>query len=372
MERIPLAQPTLGGNESRYVQECLETTWISSNGRFIGSFEAAFAEACQLPHAVSCCNGTVALHVALLGLGVRPGDEVILPSLTYVATANAVRYCGAVPVFVDSELDTWNLSPDDVERKITPRTRAIIAVDLYGRVAPMVELEAIARSRGLALVEDAAEAHGAELRGRPAGSFGDVATFSFYGNKIITCGEGGMVVTGDAHLADAMRLIKGQGQDPHRRYWHPIVGFNYRMTNIEAALGLAQLEQLPTFLAARDRIRHLYEEALDSVAGVCLPSRDADGKTVCWLYTVLLDGDRERRDQVIHEMDRQGIETRPVFYPVHQLPPYRELPGLTANSNADSLSSRGLTLPTWVGMNEDHVQRIVGALVDSLALVGSV
>jgi perosamine synthetase len=275
-------------------------------------------------------------------------------------------------VFVDSELDTWNLSPADVERKITSRTRAIIAVDLYGRVAPMVELEEIARSRGLALLEDAAEAHGAQLRGRMAGSFGDAATFSFYGNKIMTCGEGGIIVTRDEELGAAMRMIKGQGQDPNRRYWHPIVGFNYRMTNIEAALGLAQLEQLPAFLAARDRIRSLYEEALDGVAGVTLPSRDVHGRTVCWLYSVLLDCDRGRRDQVIIEMERRGVETRPFFYPVHQLPPYQDKPGLPSNSNADSLSARGLTLPTWVGMEGEHVKRIAGALVDSLALVGAV
>ncbi len=370
MERIPLARPTLDGNESRYVRQCLDTTWISSTGEFIDRFERAFADLCETPEAVSCSNGTVALHIALLGLGVGPGDEVLVPSLTYVATANAVRYCGARPVFVDSDFETWNLSPEDLVGKLTPKTRAIIAVDLYGRVAPMGELEDIARTHGLGLVEDAAEAHGAQAGGRPAGSFGDVATFSFYGNKILTCGEGGMVMTRNSELAAAMRMIKGQGQDPKRRYWHPIIGFNYRMTNIQAALGLAQLERLDYFLAARDEIREQYEEALDGARGIRLPKRDPNGKTVCWLYSVLLeDCDRERRDQVILQMERRGIETRPFFYPVHTLPPYAELPGLADSSNASRLSACGLTLPTWVGMEPHHVTRIAEALTESLSLV---
>jgi perosamine synthetase len=215
---IPVAAPTLGGNERAYVLECLDSTWISSSGRFLDAFEADFARFCGVSHAVAVNNGTTALHLALTALGIGPGDEVIVPNLTYIASANAVTYCGAKPVFADCEPLTLNLDPDCIEARITPRTRAILPVHLYGHPADMDRIMRLAARYDLHVVEDAAEAHGATYRGRPVGSFGACATFSFYGNKIITTGEGGMVVTDDATLAARLRLYRGQGLDPQRRY----------------------------------------------------------------------------------------------------------------------------------------------------------
>ncbi len=367
-EFIPLASPALRGNESRYVNQCLDTTWISSAGAFVDRFEAEFAAFCQVPHAVSCANGTVSLHLALLGLDVGPDDEVITPSLTYVATANAIRYCGATAVFADSDRDTWNLDPDDIVKRITPRTRAIIAVHLYGRPAPMDEILAIARTHRLKVVEDAAEAHGARYRGEPVGSLADVATFSFYGNKIITTGEGGMVTTRDPVLAARIRLLKGQGQDPERRYWFPVVGYNYRLTNLQAAIGCAQLEKVDEYLAERDAIGDWYRAELAGTPGVVLPRLHPNERAVCWLFSVCLDTSYpDQRDEVMALMREAGIETRPFFYPVHTLPPYRE-PRQPALPVAEWLGARGINLPTWVGMTHEHVHRVSAALKEALEM----
>lgn len=363
---IPVSAPALLGNERKYVDECLETTWISSIGRFIEAFEQRFSEYCRVEHAVSCCNGTVALHLALLGLGIGPGDEVLVPSLTYVASANAVRYCGAEPVFVDSARDTWNLDPGDLRRKITPRSRAVLAVHLYGKPAPMDEILAIAREHGLKVVEDAAEAIGATWDGRPVGGLGDVAAFSFFGNKVITCGEGGMVLTRDAGLARTIRQLKGQGQDFERRYWFPVVGYNYRMTNIEAALGLAQLEKVEDYLAARDEIDAWYRAEFAGRPGVALAVREPGARSVCWLFSLVLDGAAaDLRDRVMARMREQGVDSRPFFYPCHILPPYAGSPADCPN--AEWLGARGLSLPTWVGMTREQVSRVCQTLLGALA-----
>jgi perosamine synthetase len=370
---IPVSAPALLGNEKCYVNECLDTTWISSIGVFIERFERAVAELCgmEAESAVSCCNGTVALHLALLGLGIGPGDEVLVPSLTYIATANAVRYCGAEPVFVDSDRRTWNLDPADLERKVTPRSKAVIPVHLYGKPAAMEEIGRIARAHGLMVVEDAAEAIGASYRGRPAGALGDVATFSFFGNKIITCGEGGLVIARDAALARKIRQLKGQGQDFERRYWFPVVGYNYRMTNIEAALGLAQLERIGDYLAARDEIEAWYRAELDGRPEVALPARDAGERSVNWLFSVVLQGEAPGlRDRAMDSLRAAGIDSRPFFYPCHILPPYAgtaaACPG-AACPEAEWLAGRGLSLPTWVGMTRQQVARVASALLQAVA-----
>ncbi|HEX6902205.1 MAG TPA: DegT/DnrJ/EryC1/StrS family aminotransferase [Thermoanaerobaculia bacterium] len=366
---IPVSAPALLGNEKRYVNECLETTWISSIGRFIEEFELRFAGYCDVEHAVSCVNGTVALHLALMGLDVGPGDEVLVPSLTYVASANAVRYCGAEPVFVDSDRRTWNLDPADLRRKITPRTKAVMAVHLYGKPAPMADILEIAREHGLRVVEDVAEAIGATWGGRPLGSLSDVAAFSFFGNKVITCGEGGMVLTGDEALGRKIRQLKGQGQDFERRYWFPVVGYNYRMTNIQAALGLAQLEKVDDYLAARDEIEAWYREELEGRPGIELAARDAGERAVCWLFSAVLPHHAgPARDEVMARLRRAGVDSRPFFYPCHILPPY--LGGRPAECpEAEWLAARGLSLPTWVGMTREHVRRVSRAFVEALESV---
>jgi perosamine synthetase len=363
---IPVSAPSLLGNEKTYVNECLDTTWISSIGRFIEEFERRFAEYCGVEHAVSCVNGTVALHLALLGIGVGPGDEVLVPSLTYVASANAVRYCGAEPVFVDSDRRTWNLDPDDVRRKITPRTRAVMAVHLYGKPAAIGEIREIAHAAGIRVVEDAAEAIGAAWHGRLVGGLSDVAAFSFFGNKVITCGEGGMVLSSDGDRARTIRQLKGQGQAFDRRYWFPIVGYNYRMTNIQAALGLAQLEKVGVYLAARDEIERWYVQELEGHPDVILRAREADERSVCWLFSAVLPHHAgEARDEVMARMHRRGVDTRPFFYPCHTLPPYQG--GRPADCpQAEWLGARGLSLPTWVGMTREHVRRVSATLVEAM------
>ena len=360
---IPVANPAFIGNEKKYVDDCMDSGWISSAGKYIELFEAGFAEFCGVKYAVACCNGTVALHLALLALGVRPGDEVIVPTLTFVATPNAVVYCGARPIFADSELETWNLDPKQVEAKITTRTRGIIAVHLYGHSAKMRELSEIADRHNLFLLEDAAEAHGAICDGKIAGSMGDAAAFSFYANKIITTGEGGMVVTNNLALAEHARLLRGQGMDSNRRYWHPVVGYNYRMMNLPAAIGLAQLEQIEQQLEIRSQIARLYTERLRNLAGISLQVEQPWARHVYWMFSIVLDPDIwPERDAVMKMLGEQGIETRPIFYPAHSMPPY--LPSGVGEifPVAERLSANGISLPTWAGLTEADIDRICRTL----------
>jgi perosamine synthetase len=358
---IPVSHPVFAGNEKAYVNECLDTVWISSSGRFIGLFEEAFAQFCSVKHAVTCNNGTTALHLALFALGVEPGDEVIVPTLTYVATANAVRYCNATPVLVDSEPRTMNLDPARLEEAITPKTRGIIAVHLYGHPADMDPINELAKRRGLFVLEDAAEAHGALYRGRKVGGLGDAATFSFFGNKLITTGEGGMVTTSSDELNSSLRLHRGQGVDAKRRYWFPVIGYNYRMTNIQAALGMAQLEKIQFHLAERRRVAELYRRHLEALSElVSLPIEEPWAQHAFWMYTILLRDASIDRDRIMEDMLDAGIETRPVFYPMHVMPPYREADG--KYPVAEDLARRGICLPTHALLDECDIVRIVRAL----------
>ncbi|MEI2732903.1 MAG: DegT/DnrJ/EryC1/StrS family aminotransferase [Dermatophilaceae bacterium] len=360
-----MAEPTMAGNEKAYVLDCLDSGWISSNGKYIPLFEDAFAAFAGSRYAVATNNGTTGLHLALTALGIGPGDEVIVPTVTYIASANAVRYCGAEAVLVDVTEDGLLLDPAAVERAITPRTKAIMPVHLYGRPADLMVLGDIARKHALAVVEDAAEAHGAEVEGRRVGSIGTCGVFSFFGNKILTTGEGGMVTTDDAELAARLRLLRGQGMDLSRRYWFPVVGFNYRMTNIEAAIGLAQLEQVDRLLAGRARLSAWYDAALAPLDGALIrPSQAPGTKTVCWMYTVYLrQGGTAERDHVMARLDEAGIETRPVFYPLHQMPPYARVGDFRV---ADTWAARGINLPTHLALGEAEVDRVAAALSSAL------
>ncbi|HYW47751.1 MAG TPA: DegT/DnrJ/EryC1/StrS family aminotransferase [Bryobacteraceae bacterium] len=359
---IPVAHPVIGDAEKKNVLECMETGWISSIGRFIPLFEEGFARYCGASHAVACNNGTTALHLALSALGSGPGDEVIVPTLTYVATANAVHYCGARPVLVDSEPRTMAIDPQRIEERITARTKGIVVVHLYGHPAAMDDISAIARKHGLFVLEDAAEAHGALYRGRRTGSLGDAATFSFYGNKIVTTGEGGMVTTSNRNLADKLRILRGQGMDPGRRYWFPVVGYNYRMTNICAAIGVAQLQQIDLFLEQRCRIAHWYGSLLAALEDfLVLPCEEAWARHAFWSYVIVLrDSVRLDRDEFMQRLADDGIETRPVFYPMHVMPPYREPDA--RYPVADRLSSRGLSIPMHGLLGEDDVTYIAGRI----------
>jgi perosamine synthetase len=362
MPRIPVAAPVLDGRETEYVMECMQTSWISSNGRFIGAFEAAFAKFIGVKHAIATNNGTTALHLALVALDLQPGDEVIVPTLTYIASANAVRYCGATPVFVDSDPHTFNIDPADVARKITPKTKGIMPVHLYGQSADMDPLLALAKQHDLFILEDAAEAIGATYKGRHVGSIGNCATFSFFGNKIVTTGEGGMITTNDDALAARLRLFRGQGMDPQRRYWFPVIGYNYRMTNIAAAIGLGQMERVDHHLAVRASIGQSYNAKLAKLGNkIVLPKVEPWANHVYWMYTIVLgEGVTRSRDEVMARMDAQGIETRPVFYPMHVMPPYLEEGAVY--SGADLASARGINLPTHGMLSEQDIDRVVAAL----------
>lgn len=356
---IPVAKPELKGNEEKYVVQALQSTWISSSGEFLDRFEKDFATACDAKIALAVCNGTASLHLAMLALNVGPGDEVIVPTLTYIATANAVRYVGAKPVFVDSDPETWCLDPRLIEEAITPRTRGIIPVHLYGNPAAMNPIKDIAAFYGLWIVEDAAEAHFARYHGKPVGALGTIGSFSFYSNKILTCGEGGALVLNDAAMAIRLRALRGQGVNPARRYHHPIIGYNFRLTNVQAAILCAQLERSDDLLAARNQVCSLYRQLLADCPEIEFQTTTPGGIASPWMMCILLSND-EVRDRVAARLAESGIETRPLFIPIHSLPPYRPESKRIINDLpvAHGLSDRGLCLPTYAGLSALQVEEI--------------
>jgi perosamine synthetase len=361
MERfIPVYEPDLSGNELRYVTDCVRTSWISSIGEYVRRFEQGFARFCGARYGVATSNGTTALHLALVTLGIGAGDEVIVPALTFIATANAITYTGARPVLVDSEAQTWNLDPARLEESITPRTKAIIPVHVYGHPVDMDPLLEIARRYGLYVIEDAAEAHGAEYKERRVGALGDIGCFSFYGNKIITTGEGGMVVTNDEQLAERAAMLRDHAMSPERRYWHFEVGYNYRLTNLQAAVGVAQMERIHELIAVKRRNAHYYNALLREVRGVTLPPEEPWAKNVYWMYSILVeDSFAVGRGELAAHLKERGIDSRPFFHPLHTMPPYRQDVSLPV---AESLARKGLNLPSSALLQERDIERIVGAI----------
>lgn len=373
LRKIPVSMPDLSGNEQAYAAEAIASTWISSSGPFLDRFEQEFAVVCGTPHAVATSNGTTALHLALATLGVGPGDEVIVPSMTYVATANAVTYCGATPVFVDIDPETWCLDPRQIEAAITPHTKGIIPVHLLGHPADMDPITTLARTHGLWVVEDAAEATFARYKGRPVGSLGQAATFSFFGNKIITCGEGGAVTFADPGLERRMRMLRGQGMDPARRYHFPIVGFNYRLTNVAAAILCGQMERREAIVLRRREIVALYAAHLAGVPGIGLRADSPWAETAPWMAACLVDPGRfgcVRDDLAIALADR-GVDTRPMFIPIHRLPPYERAARKrrTDLPVTDRLGSLGLMLPTYPQMTDADVA-FVGETIGEIGAAG--
>jgi perosamine synthetase len=363
--RIPVYRPDLSGNERAYVVECMDSSWISSIGVFIDRFERAVAQATGAAHAIAVCNGTVALHLALHVLGVGPGDEVIVPSFTYIASVNTIAQCGATPVFVESRRSDWLMDLDDVARRVTPRTKAVLPVHLYGHACDMPALQALAARHGIAIVEDCAEALGTTLSGRHVGTFGEVGTFSFFGNKTVTTGEGGMVITNNADLSMRLRQTKGQGQSLTRRYWHDILGFNYRMTNIAAAIGTAQMERLPAILERKRAIAAHYR-ALFASSPVEFQQPMPNMTSSAWLVTLLLPEGSDR-DRVMSELQAQGIETRPTFYPAHHMPMYAQALDLPV---AEEIAARGVSLPSYPNLTDRDVECVAFALIAALRVQG--
>lgn len=376
IEPVPLAVPFLGGNEQAYVQECLDTNFVSSVGPFVERFEREFADYVGSAHAVACVNGTAALHVALRLAGATADSLVALSDFTFIASANAVSYTGARPWLVDSEPQSWNLDTELLHDEIVRRSAGgqalpsvIQVVHVLGHPARMEPLLALRDRFGIALVEDAAEALGARwtagaLEGRHVGTAGEFGCFSFNGNKIITTGGGGMITTDDAALAARARHLTTQAKTPDRGYHHDEVGYNYRLTNVAAALGVAQLEQLPAFLARKRQIVQTYSQALRGLPVSGPPQVDGASPSF-WLVSVLLEDGAPDREVVLDRLAAEGVQARALWPPLHQQQPYRDAPRL-GGSVADDLYGRGLSLPCSVGLTEEQQSRVVDALHQAL------
>ena len=353
---IPVAEPEMSGKELEYVTDCIATNWVSSVGKYVELFEQKFSNFCETKFGVATSSGTTALHLALEVLGIGKEDEVIVPSLSFIATANAVAYTGAKPVFVDVSADTWTMDPNEVKKAITLKTKAIIPVHLYGHPADMDSICAIAKKYNLFVIEDAAEAHGAEYKGKKVGSLSDMACFSFFGNKIITTGEGGMITTDNLDFKEKAKMLRSHGMSKKKKYWHPCVGFNYRLTNIQAALGVAQLEKIDDVIKRKRHNAHLYNGFLKDVKGVTLPPEKEWAKNVFWMYSILIENDYgTTRDALMKKLIDCGIDTRPVFYPIHSMPPYGEKKKLP---ETEKISSKGLSLPSAAMLAEQKIKRI--------------
>lgn len=349
---IPVAEPLLGEKELEYVIDCVKSGWISSMGKYVNEFEGKFSKYCNSKHGVAVANGTVALHLALAALGIGKGDEVIIPDLTFVATANAVLYTGAKPVFVDIDKETWCIDAEKIKAKVNKKTKAIIPVHLYGHPCDMDPIMELAEDKDIQVIEDAAEAHGAEYKGKKVGSIGHVGCFSFYGNKIITTGEGGICLTNDGALAERMRFLKDHGMSKEKRYWHTEVAFNYRMTNIQAAIGVAQLEKIDKVIEIKRKNAALYNSLLKDVKGVVLPAEKKWAKNVYWMYSILVD----KRDELMKKLEKNGIDSRPFFYPIHIMPPYRTNEDFPFT---DEISRKGINLPSSPKLTEDEIKKVV-------------
>jgi perosamine synthetase len=359
---VPISEPDLSGNEEKYITEAVRSSWISSTGPFVDRFEREFAEACETRAAVGTCNGTASLHLALLALGVQPGDEVLVPSLTYIATANAVRYLGAEPIFVDVDPQTWCIDPKGLESRITPRTRGIIPVHLYGHPADMDAINLVAEHHGLWVLEDAAEAHFARYKGRLVGGLGHMAAFSFYGNKILTCGEGGALTLNDPELEAQVRLLRNQGADPQSRYFFPVTGYNFRLTNVACALLCAQLERRVELVERRHAIFAAYEERLGTIPGIGLQPVAEWASPAPWLFSMTVD-EREfglSRDALMAELAKEGFETRPFFMALHRLPPFQAESSRRGERLpiTDHLSASGMNLPSFPGLRDAEIERL--------------
>lgn len=357
--KIPIYQPSLTGNEKKYVNDCLDSTWISSKGKYLPLFEDEFKKYININHATAVANGTVAIHLALIALGIGEGDEVIVPTLTYIASVNAIKYTGAEPVFVDSLQDTWQINPEDVERKITPKTKAIMAVHLYGQACEMDTLKKICIKNNIFLIEDCAEAIGTKYKDKHVGTFGDISTFSFFGNKTITTGEGGMVVTNDETLFDRAVHFKGQGLAKHRQYWHDVIGYNYRMTNICAAIGYAQMENIDFFIKRKRKIADLYAKLFENSI-VKFHNEKKDTYHSYWMCSILVPNAKDR-DPLREYLAKEGIETRPLFYPVHTMPMYSSK--FQKHPIAEKLGWRGINIPSYPSLSDDEVIYIAGLIL---------
>jgi perosamine synthetase len=371
MKFIPVCEPLLAGHELKYVSKCVQDNWISSSGDYLKKFESDFAKAVQAKHATAVTNGTAALHLACAALGIKKGDEVIIPDFTMIASAFAVCYTGATPVFVDSYPGTWNMDPKLIEEKITPKTRAIMVVHIFGQPVDMDPIVEIARKHDLKIIEDAAQAHGAEYKGRRCGSLADVACFSLFANKVITTGEGGIVVTDDDGIFDKLRYFKNLAfpLDGNRTYIHEDIGFNYRMPNTLAAIGLAQVEKMDDYAAMRIMHGKRYEQQLALIPEIQLQEIAPWAKSVYWMFGIVLDASLGiTRNDFMAELAKKQIDSRRFFYPMHRQPALLKF-GCHPNGDypvSDHLAAQGLYLPSGSGLSDheiDYVCQSIGEVV---------
>ncbi len=366
---IPVCEPVFDGNEAKYVAECMMSGWVSSVGKYVNQFEQMFSAYCGVPYGVACSSGTTALHLAMVALGIGPGDEVIIPDFTLIVSANTVIQTGARPVLVDVDPVTWCIDPALIEAKITPQTKAIMAVHMYGHPCDMITIGKIAERHKLYVIEDCAEAHGSEVNGQRVGSFGDVGCFSFYGNKTLTTGEGGMVVCRDSELAERMQLLRSQGfREP--RFVHDVVGFNYRLTNLQAAIGVAQTEKADDKVTRKRWIAQTYTELLRNQPELTLPSEAAWAKSTYWMYGILLgDNFGLSKDDLMHELKQRGVDTRSFFCSMHLQPVFRNdplanYPDTTGNYPVSlDLWNRGLYLPTGLSLTREQIEEVASVLL---------
>jgi perosamine synthetase len=365
---VPVNEPVITAEAKKYVAEAMESGWISSAGKYIAQFEEKFAAFLGVKHAVTTTSGTTALHLSLASIGIQAGDEVIVPDFTMIGSVDPILYLGAKPVFVDAEIETYNIDVRQIEKKITAKTKAIMPVHIYGHSCDMDPILAIAKKHSLLVIEDAAEAHGATYKGKMCGSMGTVSAFSFYGNKIITTGEGGMVVTDDDAIAAMARNLKDLAHSPTKRFWHERVGFNYRMTNLQAACGLGQLEHIEEFLAKKRWMAAEYAKRLGDVPGLRLPATKPWAENVYWMYAVLLDNDFPlSKDEFRSRLKDKGVDTRDFFYSVAAQPLVR---GVVPHNEwfpvTETLAKHGLYLPSGLALTEGQIEYVCNMVKEVL------
>lgn len=357
---IPIAEPSIDEKERENLLKAFDSGWISSKGEFIDQFEESFSSYVGTKHGVATSNGTTALHLALTALGIGKNDEVLLPSLTFISTANAVSYTGAKPVFVDAHPDYWCMDPVDLEAKLNANTKAVMPVHLYGHPCDMDPIRDIAADNDLYIIEDAAEAHGSEYKGEKAGGLGDVGCFSFYGNKTITTGEGGMCLTDNQELSEKMKILRDHGTTPGKHYWCDVIGFNYRMTNLQAAIGCAQVNKLDGFIQKKRENAKSYTKQLKDIPGITTPPEKEWAKNTYWMYSILIKDEFPlKRDDLQKKLKEAGIDSRPLFPPIHKMPIYHSD---TIHLVSEMLSKKGLNLPSSVNLSEDDIVRITDSI----------
>jgi perosamine synthetase len=370
MNPIPVNEPLLDGNEKKYLNECIDTGWISSEGPFVKQFEQQLATRVGRKYGIAVCNGSVALDAAIAALGIGQGDEVILPTFTIISCAVAIVRAGAVPVVVDCEPHTWNMDVSQIEAKITPRTKAIMVVHIYGLPVDMEPVLTLANKYGLQIIEDAAEMHGQTYKGRPCGSFGALSTFSFYPNKHVTTGEGGMIVTDDEQLAERCRSLRNLCFQPQNRFVHEELGWNFRMTNLQAAMGVAQLERLDEFVVRKRHMGQLYTELLSDIPGLQLPVPQTEyAANIYWVYGIVLKDDVPfEAKEAMRRLAQYKIGTRPFFWPMHEQPVFRKM-GLFEGEScpvAEKIARRGFYIPSGLALTGEQVGRVAQAVMEIL------